>query len=358
MWFASCVCWQALTFVILVKEEMPYGQEFVSRSLNLDWTFGMCLTSNLTALHRLAWAYLSPVYLLSLVALSCCLSRIHRLQHVFGRYAVIRTFWQFILLSFSGLATTSFQLLCYTSLLPTADSDKFYGTSTGHLRFALDANQPYFAGDHLPWAIVASVVAAVCVFVPFTLPFLHRHHKLKPLYDIYTGVYRDEFTWWSSVDLIRRLVLAAIFAVESDPNRQQLALVLTCLILLAAQAVAWPFKTRTCNCIETVLLLSLSCIAVLSGPDVTYARSVAIQVLFFVPVCTLFVAWLLSQRLPAKWLQRTGSGSKLKNFQLSMKGASLERYVRSTSTSSNSYGLRESLLADPSLQPYSESQSR
>ena len=336
---------QAMTFVVYRKSDLPVGEEYVSRSLTLDWSFGMCLTSDLSPLHRLAWAYVTPVYLLLLIGLSYFLSHFRCLVKVFGRYSVIRMFWQFILLSFSSLATTSFQLLKCVTLSPRKVFEHVHGPNS-HNRFAYDASIQCFAGDHLPWAIFASVVVGlICVPLPMFLPTLHRSPRFKPLYDVYASMYQDNFRWWASYDLVRRLIFAAIYTAESDPDKQQMAFILVCLTLLAIHAIVWPFKSWVCNCVETLFLLALAFIATLSGPGVTWTRAVVIQILFFLPIATLLVGWIAVRVSKRDQMKFQGMKELARDLQSSLRSRklTLDRFQ----SSSNTYGLRDSLLAEP-----------
>ena len=289
--FLFLILFQAITFTVKVKLDQPHGHEYITNTLNLDWSFGMCLSRDLNALNRLAWAYLAPVYLLFLVLLSLFLSRFYRFNRVFGRSACIRMFWHFILLSFSSLAATSFQLLKHTKLF-TSGVDGF--SSSEH--FADDPSYKYFEGDHLPWAMIASVIVAMfCIPLPILLPFLRRYHLLIPFYDIYTGDYKFDRMWWSSFDLTRRILLAAVYTAEDDIQLQHLAMSLVCFCFLSAHTLAWSFKEKKANIIETVFLSALACITLLSSPNRSWKHSVAIECLFFVPVAALVVVLVREQ---------------------------------------------------------------
>ena len=337
---------QATTLVVYPKSDLPNGEEYISRSLNLDWSFGMCLTSDLTALHRLAWAYVTPVYLLLLIGLSYFLSHLNRLSNVFSSYSVIRMFYQFVLLSFSSLAITSFQLLKCVSLSPKENFEHVYGTN-GHSRFAHDASLKCFADDHLPWATVATlVVGLVCIPLPIILPSLHRYPRFAPLHDVYASMYQDKFRWWASVDLVRRLLFAAVYTAEPDPHKQQIAFGIISASLLAIHAVVWPFRSWLCNCVETLFLFCLACIAMLTGPDVTWSRGLTIQILFFVPVSTLTLGWLLVQIFKTPRLKFPGMDKLKGDLQLSAR--SDEVTMNSLYGDSSTFGLREALLSDQS----------
>ena len=251
----------------------------------------MCLTKDLNALHRLAWAYLAPAYLLSLVLMSYWLSRFYRFHRIFCRSTCIKMFWQFILLSFSSLASTSFQLLKCVHLHPKEVFEQF---SMSNWRFADDASFECFSGEHLPWGVVAAVIIALfCVPLPLSLPFLNRYHRLIPFADIYSSLYKDNCRWWCSVDLLRRLLLAAVYTWADTPETTHKIMVSLTILLLCLQAAMWPFNASKANYVELFLLLSLSIITHLSSPSMSWTDAVAIETVFFISTVLLicYMIW-------------------------------------------------------------------
>ena len=281
---------QALSFTTSPSPDLPHGHEYISRTFNIDWSFGLCLTNNLNALHRLAWAYLAPAYLLSLVLLSFWLSGYYRFHRIFCRSTCIKMFWQLILLSFSSLASTSFQLLKCSDLHPKS---VFTARGVSNWRFSDNASIVCFSGEHRIWAVTAAViVATICIPLPLSLPFLHKYHRLIPFSDIYSSLYKDNRRWWCSVDLLRRLVFAAIYTAMDDPETSHLAMVQLCVGLVFLHLVVYPFQSHAANIVEASLLCSLTAITIFNCPNLTWGRAVATQTIFFVTVTVLFTFML------------------------------------------------------------------
>ena len=284
---SPCKFLQALTFVEVTGYNDSYPalgyHKYFSKTLNSDWSFGLCVKPDLGALERLVWSYFTPLYMTILVILSLKLGELRRFMKIFGRSQCIHMLWEFILLTFSSLVSSSFGLLECVRLR----SDGYETPLTRYRRFANDPSFECFRGYHLPWGIVAVIVAAACALFVVALPFLHRYHRLMPFSDVYSSVYSGKRRWWCAVDLLRRVVLAAIFSSVDDPHRQHLAILVTCCVLLGAQALAWPFKTWHANASETIFLFSLVLIAVLNTPDKTWGYSLAIEFLFFIPAVVL-----------------------------------------------------------------------
>ena len=265
----------------------------------------MCLTNDLNALHRLAWAYLAPAFLLSMVILSYWLSRFYRLRRIFSRFTCIRMFWQFILLSFTSLASTSFRLIKCVHLYP---KEVFQRSSLSNWRFADDASHQCLSGDHLPWAIVAMIIIAIfCIPLILSLPFLRRYHLLVPFNDIYASLYKDDRRWWCSVDLLRRLIIAAVFTAVDNEENVHLAMTQICFFLIFLQAVVKPFASKKANIVEVCLLLSLTVITHLSGPDITWARAVAIETIFFTTFLLALGFMIWEDARLKKWFKKPKS---------------------------------------------------
>ena len=293
---------QALTLTTSPNISLAHGHEYVSRTFTLDWSFGMCLSKDLNALHRLAWTYLAPGYLLSMVLLSLLLSRFHQLNKIFGRSTCMKMLWKFVLLSFSSLTVTSFQLLKPARLHPDGT---FRGLKFSNLRFADDPSYQYFSGAHLPWAIVGfTIVVLVCLPLPCALPFLHNYPFFKPFSDFYSSPYKENRHWWCSVDLLRRIILAVVYAMDSNPEREHLLMTQICFFLLFVQTLFWPFEKTSANIIETSLIFCLSSITLLGGPDMNWPRSVAIEALFFTSLFVLLV-YLLWAEIDLKYWIKT-----------------------------------------------------
>eukprot|EP00117_Sycon_ciliatum_P027532 scpid10516/ scgid2659/ len=67
---------QSIALVVHRSPYLPRGQEYITQTLTLDLSFGMCFDETFTALDRLLWAYFSPAYFLFLLLVSYLLSNI------------------------------------------------------------------------------------------------------------------------------------------------------------------------------------------------------------------------------------------------------------------------------------------
>ena len=64
----------------------------------------------------------------------------------------------------------------------------------------------------------------------------------------------------------------------------------------------WPFETQAANVAEASLLCSLTAITILTGPQLSWGRAVAIETIFFVTVAVLFTFMLWEDgKLKLRW---------------------------------------------------------
>ena len=84
--------------------------------------------------------------------------------------------------------------------------------------------------------------------------------KLKPLFDAYTGPYKDKHRYWTGLLLLVRIVLFLIFSmnIHGSSDINLLAIILTVLLLfMHAILVGSVYKTWHLNIIEYSFFLNL-----------------------------------------------------------------------------------------------------
>ena len=88
--------------------------------------------------------------------------------------------------------------------------------------------------------------------------------KLKPLFDAYTGPYKDKHHYWTGLLLLVRILLILIFALNTrgSPDINLLAISLTVLSLFMHAILAgYVYKTWHLNVIEYSFFLNLGVLA-------------------------------------------------------------------------------------------------
>ena len=135
-----------------------------------------------------------------------------------------------------------------------------------------DGNVDYLKGKHIPLFIAALLLlfislpyTAVLIFIQYlqhwsSYRMLFWVKKLKPLFDAYTGPYKDRHRYWTGLLLLVRIVLFLIFSMNTRGSAEinLLAIILTVLSLFThGVVVGIVYKTWSLNAIEHSYFLNL-----------------------------------------------------------------------------------------------------
>ena len=136
-----------------------------------------------------------------------------------------------------------------------------------------DGNVEFLKGKHIP-LFLATLVLLTLMFIPYTpslvsiqwlLKISHFHlmfwiHRLKPLFDAYTGPFKATHHYWPGLLLIVRIILMVIFSL----NRSNIPAVNTfCTTFFSLSLLAWlylsgwVYESLLNNLLELFFLLNL-----------------------------------------------------------------------------------------------------
>ena len=139
-----------------------------------------------------------------------------------------------------------------------------------------DGNIDYLKGKHIPLFIAALFLLLVSLPYTAILIFIqHLQHwssyrvlfwvkKLKPLFDAYTGPYKDKHRYWTGLLLLVRIALFLIFSMNTHGSADinLLAIIVTVLLLFMHLALAsGVYKIWYLNAIEYSFFLNLGVLA-------------------------------------------------------------------------------------------------
>ena len=113
--------------------------------------------------------------------------------------------------------------------------------------------------------------------------------KLKPLFDAYTGPYKDRHRYWTGLLLLVRIVLFLIFSTNTQGSADinVLTISLTVLSLLVYLAAAGGvYKTWSLNIIEYSFFLNLGVLA-----SATFYTTVTMRSQIAVPYTSVSIAF-------------------------------------------------------------------
>ena len=157
-----------------------------------------------------------------------------------------------MMLSFWSLADISINILTPT-VLETQNNSMFM--------VSIQPNITFFSSEHLPLAIPALLVLLVVIFpllvVLLSAPFLQHVinlFKIKPFLDEFQSCYKDKYRWYSGVYFV---VWIAIVGVQGLPDSLLYTQTIF-FLLLCAQFLIKPYKSKLLNITDTLLLVDLN----------------------------------------------------------------------------------------------------
>ncbi len=129
-----------------------------------------------------------------------------------------------------------------------------------------------FNGTHIPIGIVAILVLMCCVALPpFTvlvsLNKLKRPSWIRFLEEPLTYAYKDNYKWWSGIELGKRIVLV-VFAITLPNN--DYAVIFTLMIVITVCGYCQPYKSLLVNVLD--LLLACDILIMLMLRNTTYLQ--------------------------------------------------------------------------------------
>ena len=236
--------------------------------INLDLGIETCFYNGLDAYVKTWLQFVFPLYIWFLVIMIIVLSHYYTLAaRLSGRNAV-QVLATLFLLSYAKLLRiiiTVFQ-----------STDLNYSNNTVRKIWLYDGNVDYLKGKHVPLFIAALLLLLISLPYTAILIFIqHLQHwssyrvlfwvkKLKPLFDAYTGPYKDRHRYWTGLLLLVRIALSLIFSINTDGSSDinLLAIIVTVLTLFMHAILAGSvYKAWYLNAIEYCFFLNLGILA-------------------------------------------------------------------------------------------------
>ena len=232
--------------------------------INLDLGIETCFYNGLDAYVKTWLQFVFPLYIWFLVITIIVLSHYStNAARLSGRNAV-QVLATLFLLSYAKLLRIIITVFQSTEL-------EYYNTIVRKV-WLYDGNTNYLKGKHIPLFIVALLL--LLISLPYTAILIliqYLQHwssyrvlfwvkKLKPLFDAYTGPYKDRHRYWTGLLLLVRIVLFVIFSTNTQGSADinLLAVSLTVLFLLVCVAITGGvYKTWPLNAIEYSFLFNL-----------------------------------------------------------------------------------------------------
>ena len=220
-----------------------------------------------------AWLQFAfPIYIWLIAGLIIILSRKYRIAtRLSGRNAV-KVLATLFLLSVAKLGRATITALSYTSI--------HYSDSLQVSVWLPDANVKYLQGKHIPlfitavvfWVLVSSFIL-VLTFIQCLqkksdmLPLLWVN-RFKPLFDAYTGPYKDRYRFWPGFLLLLLSILFSLFALNhlDEPSTKLTLTAIGCFFIFA---LVWMFRgvyrKWLLDMIESMSVLNLGLLSMITN---------------------------------------------------------------------------------------------
>ena len=233
--------------------------------MNLDLGFEVCFYNGMDAYAKTWLQFVFPVYIWCIVILIIVSSHYYTTAaRISGRNAV-QVLATLLLLSYAKLLRLTITIFSSTTLE--------YPDGSVRRVWLYDGNVDYLKGKHIPLFMTALLVLLV-LSLPYTALLLFIQclqqkskyralfwiGKFKPLFDAYTGPYKDKHRYWTGLLLLVRGVLFLIFSVNvfGDPAINLFAIATMMSLLLIYVAVSkHVYRVKYLNMLEYSSFLNL-----------------------------------------------------------------------------------------------------
>ena len=233
--------------------------------LNLDLGIETCFYSGLDAYVKTWLQFLFPVYIWIIVVLIIVSSHYSTTAAKLSGRNAVQVLATLFLLSYAKLLRITITAFSFTILEYPNGSIKRVWLYNG--------NVEYLKGKHIA-LFVAALLLLVFISLPYTVALLFIQclqyrsryrilawvRRLKPLFDAYTGPYKDKHRYWPGLLLVVRVVLFHVFSVNvfGDPAISLLTIIVTTFcIYFSTITFGGIYKNIALNIIEYSFFLNL-----------------------------------------------------------------------------------------------------
>ena len=222
---------------------------------NLDLGFDLCFYNGMTEYSK-TWLQLAfPLYLLCLAGLIIQISRhIHKLSRLTGNNT-ISVLGTLFLLSYNKILLVSCRGLFFYTQVTSLESRR------KETFWLIDTNVPLF-GVKFFCLLIGCLALFVALIIPLNLILLLPKlsyrikyvHYFKPLLDVYQGAFKDNHRYWFGLELILRVVIFGVTALDSEISLLLNVLILAGIIIYLSYVQ--PFNSLKNSLLEWSFLMN------------------------------------------------------------------------------------------------------
>ena len=334
--------------------------------VNLDLGIQTCFYNGLDAYAKTIFQLAFPIYIFTLVGIVIVSSHYSTRAAKLSGTNAVQVLATLFLLSYSKLIRLVITVLSPSSL---TIQDFQNDTSTTKLVWLYDGNIDYLIGKHVILFLIG-IFILLLMSLPFTVILLFiqclqkkSHYKwfswvwkMKPLFDAYTGPYKNKHRYWTGLLLLLRVVLFAVYSMNTagDPAINLLATTIAMLLILAHLVyVGNPYKSKVLGGLEfsfffnliTLSISSLFALYIAQGQEIVTDISVLLCLLTF---CGIVIAHayksILSLRVIRRWMENRESRSNQEGDEETTTMSKRQEHAQVTSQTVSLKDLEEPLL--------------
>ena len=233
--------------------------------MNLDLGFEVCFYNGMDAYTKTWLQFVFPVYIWFIVILIIVSSHYYTTAAKLAGRNAVQVLATLFLLSYAKLLRLTITIFSSTTLK--------YPDGSVRRVWLYDGNVDYLKGKHIPLFMAALLVLLV-LSLPYTAVLLFIQclqlkskyralfwiGKFKPLFDAYTGPYKDKHRYWTGLLLLVRAILFLVFSVNvfGDPTINLFTIILTIFIVFLYVSMSQHvYKVKYLNMLEYSFYLNL-----------------------------------------------------------------------------------------------------
>ena len=317
--------YSVLEFIIeedlIVSDALMLFVTILSSIVNISPKFlgKLCFTEGLSEIDQEVIHYIHPLAIvLLLLIIARAANRSVRVTAFLGQRGVVRSICLLLLLFYTSLSSTSWQLLRPLT---------FNGANGVYTYLSPDIK--YFSGRHIVYGLIAILCGIVIVLgLPFLLlfePLLRRwfsFFKVKPLLDQFQGCYKSKYHCFAAFYLICRLLILSVISLEMlELNYRYLILQMLCLVIAMVHAWVQPYKNSGLNSLDlSILLIMLMIMSLNIGTTYSIllgsvaANELIVAALILLPLI-MFITFLLYSNNFCKYFIMRRANHRYLNLQ-------------------------------------------
>ena len=233
--------------------------------LNLDLGIETCLYDGLNSYAKIWLQFLFPLYIWLLMATIIISSHYSTIaSRLIGRNAV-QVLATLFLLSYTKLLRVIIAVFSSTVILyPDGHTVRVW---------LYDGNVEFLKGKHLA-LFITSLLLLIFLSIPYTFSLvtiqwllklsnyriLFWIRKLKPLFDAYTGPYKDNHRYWTGFLLLVRITVLITFTLNKNNNpsiNHQVIIVISIGLLTWLYFTQWLYRSLLNNFLEMIFVCNI-----------------------------------------------------------------------------------------------------